>query len=460
MVPIAIGAAFGAASTQLAVGDSDLFWHLVVGRDVLRGLIGTPDGLSWTVAGQPTSSDQWLGQALWALAYAEGQWRGVVALRALAIALVVAAVVYAALRERPTRPFGAVLAALPAIALSRFVWTERPELFGFVCFALLIVLLRAARSGSDRALYWIPPLILVWANLHGSFALGVGLTVLVAIEGAIAQRSRWRIYAVAAIGSVIATLLTPANIGSWTAPGFHLLHPPRQIQEWSVPDVTTLPGAIFAVVLFSTLLVALFARVPAPREAVVLLPVLFVSLIATRQMPLFAIAAAPYLAAYGADALAHIASIVGVQLPTLSAAPRPPGRRADAIALVIAGVLLASAARIGVSSPELSGYPTAALPSLRPGPGLLNQYDWGGYLIWAAPATPVFVDGRLIPYLNGVLDDYTTVLGVHPGWRDVIARRGIRQILVRPSDPVAVRARDLGWPIRASSDTFVLIDVP
>jgi hypothetical protein len=52
------------------------------------------------------------------------------------------------------------------------------------------------------------------------------------------------------------------------------------------------------------------------------------------------------------------------------------------------------------------------------------------------------------------------VIGVHPGWRDVIARRGIRQILVRPTDPIAVRARDLGWPVRASSDTFVLIDVP
>jgi len=114
----------------------------------------------------------------------------------------------------------------------------------------------------------------------------------------------------------------------------------------------------------------------------------------------------------------------------------------------------------GTDAPSLGGFPTAALPALRAGPGLLNQYDWGGYLIANAPQTPVFVDGRLTPYLNGVLADYSTIVGVHPGWRDVIARRGIRQILVRPSDPVAVRARDLGWPIRASSDTFVLIDVP
>ena len=122
--------------------------------------------------------------------------------------------------------------------------------------------------------------------------------------------------------------------------------------------------------------------------------------------------------------------------------------------------MLAAAAATGTDAPDLSGYPVAAVPLLRPGPGLLNQYDWGGYLIWSAPKTPVFVDGRLVPYLGSVMDDYTTVVGVHPGWREVIARRGIRQILARPTDPVAVRARDLGWPIRASSDTFVLIDVP
>src|SRR5207244_3328892 len=132
----------------------------------------------------------------------------------------------------------------------------------------------------------------------------------------------------------------------------------------------------------------------------------------------------------------------------------------DGAAIAVATVVLATAIAIGTDAPTLSGFPAGALGALRPGPGLLNQYDWGGYLIWAAPGTPVFVDGRLVPYLGAVMDDYTTVVGVHPGWRDVIARRGIRQILVRPTDPVAVRARDLGWPIRASSDTFVLIGVP
>ena len=458
-VPVSIGAFFGAVSTRLPLGDSDAFWHLALGRDTLANGIQRVDTYSWTVAGQPVSIDQWLGQVCWAAAWQLGDWRGVVALRAVAVALLVAFVVYAALRERPARPLGAVLASLPALALTRFIWTERPELFGFVCFAALIVLLRAARAGTG-ALYVIPALVVVWANVHGSFALGAVLAVLVAVEGAFAQPSRRRSYAIAAVGSILGTLVTPAGLGTWTAPGFHLLNPPREIQEWSVPDVTTLPGAIFAVAVFATLATALFARTRAPREAVVLLPVLFVSLSATRQLPLFAIAAAPYLAAYGGQAVSELAAVFRVRLPHLTSAARPPTRLADGLALAAAAAVLAIAAATGTAAPELGGYPVAALPMLRPGPGLLNNYDWGGYLIASAPRTPVFVDGRLTPYKSGVLSEYTTVIGVHPGWRDVIARRGITQLLVRPTDPVAVRARDLGWPIRVASDTFVLIDVP
>jgi hypothetical protein len=181
---------------------------------------------------------------------------------------------------------------------------------------------------------------------------------------------------------------------------------------------------------------------------------------ATRQMPLFAIACAPYLAARGGEALAEIARLLRAGTPRFAAVARPPSRAVEVVVVAVAALGLALSAATGTDTPALGGQPVAAVPALRPGPGLLNQYDWGGYLIWSAPGTPVFVDGRLIPYLGAVLNDYSTVIGVHPGWRDVIARRGIRQILVRPTDPIAVRARDLGWPVRASSDTFVLIDVP
>jgi len=90
-VPVAIGALFGAVSTRLPVGDSDVFWHLALGRDTLANGVQRVDTYSWTVAGQPVSIDQWLGQVLSAAAWQIGDWRGVVALRAIAIALLILA---------------------------------------------------------------------------------------------------------------------------------------------------------------------------------------------------------------------------------------------------------------------------------------------------------------------------------------------------------------------------------
>jgi hypothetical protein len=106
----------------------------------------------------------------------------------------------------------------------------------------------------------------------------------------------------------------------------------------------------------------------------------------------------------------------------------------------------------------LRSFPTAALASLPNRDATLARYEWGGFLIWSG--VPVFVDGRLTPYSGGVLEDYQRIIAAKPGWRDAVARRGVRALLVAPSDPVAVRAVDLGWPVRARTETFVVIAVP
>ncbi|GAC1458823.1 MAG: hypothetical protein NVSMB8_07870 [Candidatus Limnocylindrales bacterium] len=459
LVPIIAATAFGAASVALPLGDNDVFWHLATARETIaHGLVRT-DLFSWTVIGQPVPTDQWLGQLLWYGAYLAAGWSGILGLRAAAVALLAGLIVWSALREQPRAPLLAVVASLPALALSRLISVERPELLGFVCFAALVPLLRSARSGSRRALVALPLLIALWADLHGSFALGVVLVVLVCVEGALLDiPGRRRGYLLAAAAAVGATLITPAGPAVWTAPGLHLVEPPRIIQEWAVPDVTTLPGLAFAAAIVLTFATAAFSPRHDRTAAVVLLPVLLISLIAVRQTPFFAIAAAPFLAGQGPAALAALRR---TRAPRLPGALRPlPGWRIDLAAAGVGLAVLAGAVAAGPATPDLDRDPVAAKALLGRGPGLLNDYDWGGYLIWSAPGTPVFIDGRLTPYLRQIVPEYTTIVGVRPGWRELIQRRGIREILVRPDTPVAVRARDLGWTVRMVSDSTVIITVP
>lgn len=445
------GAVAALASALVPPGDPDGFWHIVIGRDLLRGGLERADLYSWTVAGAPVLTDQWLGQLGLGVAYESAGWRGVVLLRALAGGAAVGLTAFAALAERPGRPLVAILAMLPALLLMRVVWTERPQLLAFALFAALVIVIRACWHGHRGALWAAVPLLLAWANLHGSYALGLAILV----PAALALRQRAALAAAAC--AVGATLLTPAWGSTLSVPSGHFLAPPRYIQEWAVPDLLTPAGLLVALTLAAVLVTALLGA-PKPREALILLPVTFISLTAVRHAPFLAIAAAPYLAAHGPAALRGLAELVRARLPELPASPAP--RSLSALTLVLALLSAAAIPVVAPAAPELRGYPVAALPVLRPGDGLFNEYDWGGFLIFHAPATKVFIDGRLSPYVPDVVNDYTTIIEAHPGWREAITRRGVGQLLIRPERAAAVRARELGWRVGAAGPGFVLLEVP
>ncbi len=456
-IAVLVGGALAAASATIAVADSDLFWHLATARETVAQGFVRSEVFSWTALGAAVATDQWLGQLVLYLGYSVGSWTGVLAVRTVTVAVLVMCIAAAALVRRPSSPAVSLAIALPAIILSRFIWTERPELIGTAFFAALVLLFQLP---GPRPLYVAAALLPVWANVHGSFALGAGLLILVAVRGLVTDRPLRRAYAVAAAGALLSLVLTPAGIGTLTAPGVHFFDPPRQIQEWALPDPTTVPGALWALVLGLLVAAAALTGGARARDVIVIVPVALLSLLAVRHTPLFAIAATPYLADHLPRGVRALAERMGgaVAEPAPGAARRAP-------AAVVAGFVLGGVALLvgGIAAaprePNEGGFPVAALDLLPREPGLLAQYDWGGWLIWRAPATPVFVDGRLGPYRGAVLDDYRTVLEARPGWRDVVQRRGIRWILVRPGDPVAVRGQQLGWRTVARSATFVLMAV-
>jgi hypothetical protein len=457
-IPLLVGGIFGALSTFAPVGDSDLFWHLAVGRQTLAEGLQRLDRFSWTANGTPVLTDQWLGQVVWYAAYAGGEWRGVILLRALLVAAIVTLIVAASLWSG-RRPWIAVLAAFPAILLTRFAWTERPELMGLACFAALLLILRIAQE-HPRVLLAVPALVLLWANLHASFALGFAVVVIVCGEMALHSSAARRIAFGVIIASLIGTVLTPSGIAIWTSNSGHFLAPPRGIQEEGVPDVTEPYGLVFALVIAAVMATALLSRRALPRDVALLLPVLFVSLTAARHTPFFAVASAPYLAEHGPEAIAAVARRFRLHLPQVSPPAVVPPARADVVTAAIALAAVLSASFIARGEPTLGPYPVPALEALPPGSGLLNEYGWGGFLIWYAPKTPVFIDGRLFLYVPDVLDEYRSVVGVHPDWQAVIARRDIRTLLLKPTDAGAARARELGWRVLSSSDNYVLLARP
>jgi hypothetical protein len=457
-LPFVAGGIFGVLSTLATVGDPDLFWHLAQGRQTVTEGLARVDTFSWSVNGLPVLTDQWLGQVIWYDAYAALGWNGIIVLRALLVTAIVSLIVAAALSAQ-RRPIVAVIAALPAISLTRFSWTERPQLMGLLCFAALVFLLRASAE-RPRLLLVAPALIVVWANLHASFALGLAVTAIACGEVWLRRPDARRLAVGVVAVSVAATLLTPSGLSIWTSASGHFLSPPRVIQEEGVPDVTQPYGFVFAFIVLAVLVTAELSRPTALRDVVLLVPVLFVSMTAARHTPFFAVASVPYLAAHAPQAIGVIVARLRVNARLPEFAPRVPSVRVDLATGVIALAAVIGAGFVARGEPNLAAYPTGALSSLPPGPGVVNDYDWGGFLIWYAPATPVFIDGRLFPYTGDALRDYETLANLGPTWHDVLARRGARAVLVKPASPLAVRARDLRWPIVAESASYVLFIVP
>ena len=462
---IAFGALFGVLITLQPVSDSDLFWHLATGLRTLAGDLPRTDVFSWSAAGTPVFTDQWLGDAIIALAYSLASWPGVLALRALAVAALVALTVDSAVAARPGRPIVAVAAALPAIALSRFAWSDRPELLALVCFVLMVRLLR----GGDRELLLSVPLLFVWAQLHGSYALGLGLILASCAARALEDdRERWRFLPIASF-AVLATLLTPSGLAAWTSSGGHFLAPPRFVAEEGVPDARTFPGVLFLITLALVIATATTSRRVGLREVAILLPVAFVALTAARHTPLLAIAAAPYFASRWPDPLSPWRAQEERRRPTEGprgagdpvAAQRRGARRREGFgrpaALVAALVLIGAAVGFAGAKVDESGYPRAALGALPSGAGTLNLYNWGGWLIWAKPDTPVFIDGRLFPYVPDVFDDYREIVRAGPAWESLVAKRGVTTIFVGANDAIAVRAVERGWRVAYRDQIAVVL---
>ncbi len=168
-------------------------------------------------------------------------------------------------------------------------------------------------------------------------------------------------------------------------------------------------------------------------------------------MPYFALAATPYIAA-------GLAELWWRWRPASRfALPRPVivGVGAGLVAMVAASVATAPFAPIETQ------YPTVARAKLAATTGnLLNEYDWGGYLIWRVPERPVFIDGRLFLYLPDVLTEYEEMVFMRPGWRDQLDRHAIAQVLLRPDRPLVVALRDMGWTVVAEDGTALLLQRP
>jgi hypothetical protein len=317
------------------------------------------------------------------------------------------------------------------------------------------------RSTSPLGWLWILPILIgVWANLHNAFVIGLIAVAIVAFDAFLERDVAWRRFALITLLCVAASQLNPAGGGAIKRAAAYGALLPGWIVEDRPLDVLSGAGLVFALLLIAAIAVAMLrgregiaARLGAPLLWPGLIaPFAIAALAIQRETPYACMALAPFVAAMVPDALGR-PRIVAPDVPRIAGV---------AAAAIVAALLVIEALSAAPREPDLSAYPVAALPALRQVSGnMLNEYDWGGYLIRYAPEHRTFIDGRgEALFLPDVLDDFQRAVALAPGYRDVLKRWDITVALLRPERPLAAALREDGWRVIASDMRWVLLSRP
>jgi hypothetical protein len=241
----------------LLVADSWL--TLVAGREVVEHGIPTQDELTLLGLDRNWTNQQWGAQLLAYGSYALG---GYSLLAVLTAAFAVGAFAIAAMGARSlgAGPRAIVLLFFPVLLAAPWTFTIRAQVFVLPLYAALVWLLASEARRPTRRVYLVLPLLLMWANLHGSAALAAMLTMLLgAIEllksrGASSKRS-----ALLLVLPPLAVLATPYGPVD-TVRYYHLLlvDPPfgrELVTEWrrSDPGWDTLAFYVLAAIAVAAL---------------------------------------------------------------------------------------------------------------------------------------------------------------------------------------------------------------
>jgi hypothetical protein len=440
----------------------DLAYHLRAGAMTLdTGQIPTVDTFTFTAPGASWLNQQWGAQVILAAVYKLAGWTGLTLLRAALVGLIFGCL-FEACRRRGLDLRRAAWLTLAAFIVTAVALALRPQLLGMALLAVTLLLV-SDRRAHPRRVWAVPLIVLVWANIHGSFFLGpvvLGLAWLEDVHERVPGRHRLLGLAAAA---ALAALVNPFGAGVWAyAIGLSTnSFVTSRISEWQPTTLRTIPGMLF----FGS--VALVAVLLARRG---------------RATPWPTLAWLAFFAAIGAYAIRGVAwwplgAALAVAGLLAAAARETPARerreRSSPINVVLAGMIgvvcvvlvpvwrpidSRLGAPAGVVGDAPGGITEALRAAVQPGDRILNPQPWGSWFELALPGATIALDSRIEVFPAQVWDDYDTVHDGTDGWQEVLARWAPTWIVATDDEDAFVeRLKAAGWAVTFEDDDGTIL---
>lgn len=444
LASLLVGAVFFASrSFQI---DPDVWWHIKVGETILAThRWPTTDPYSFTASGQPWIAYEWLGEVLLAISHRTG---GVVGIDILLIttgsAIVIALYALASISSGNSK--AAFLASAILLLLAGVSLSARPQMLGYLFLILTLILLERFRQGKRNSIWFLPPLMLVWVNTHGSWIVGMGAILVYWAGGLVEFRlgdveaKKWPAderckIAFSFLLCLLMLPITPYGTQLAISPfeyAFSLPLNAKFIEEWQAMPFNVATGQIFLALLLGLFVAQILLRITWRfHDLVLYLFGMVMSCLHVRFLLVFVPFFAPVLA-----------MILG---RWMSGYDRKKDKFLINFALMacLAGAVIHySPSRAALDQRVADQFPVGAVGYLSehpiPGP-TFNNYGFGGYFIWSlGPEHKVFIDGRGDLYeRGGVFSDYVHISGLRPGALQLLRMYGVRSCVIRRDEALA-----------------------
>ena len=408
------------------VGPQDYWWYLRLGSDIVEtGAVPTIEQYSFTQAGNPMIYHSWLSALLFFWLDALGGMTATVLFGAFTVG-VTYTIFWRMLREMEMPPLWAVGLIFFSVLPSSMNWAIRPQLFAYPLFVASLYLLWHWQNVTEKKLWFLPLIALLWVNLHGSFVLLFLLVGAALIFGRGDRKTLFFIF----IAIFIATLINPRGWQAWGYVLNSLLVPSNQAfsREWMPPiNEGWQMNLFFFWILFFIAVAGLTARSLSALEWVWVLGFGWLALSGLR---------------YGIWFLFILLPLSAYLLPKPT--PKPKSGGIPAMDMLLGILLLVfplallpniraawwddAPATLTVDTPVSAVQWLDAHPEL-PDP-IWADLTFESYLVYAQPERGVWIDTRFEVYPPEHWTRYTAITTAAWNWQELLDEDGIDVLML------------------------------
>lgn len=433
----------------LTVLDPDLGWHLRVGHDLLtKEIFPRFDIYSHSYPGFPWIDHEWFLEAITYLLYTNFGFTALAVIFALIILSIFGLHLYTAKKIFKINNLLLLIIFFLAANIILSYASIRMQIFSWLMFSLLLVILLSYHYlQNKKVIYFIPLLMFVWTNLHGSFPLGLLLILLVGLF------PRDKKLLLMFLISSLTTIINPYGLQLWQE-FFKVAgdsYAKSHIMEW-----TNLFAYPISILDFLYLLVICLAVYVSNKKInlgyfIFLAMMFFSAILSKRNLPVLVFFSLPFVLYFLNDYIKKNALLKSLSSPRNLTFILSIPALAYLIAMIMVFINLKGQIFDPLKNRYNSNYPSLAIEFLKNNPqtgNLLNPLDWGGYLLWKMPENfKVFFDGRMSNWQynhKSILINDNEIFFGGDQWETELAKYQINTILIASKSDFA-RTGEPDW---------------